>query len=341
LAVTLTERASQAPTDEEVRRWLERDLRVDGATTGVSRVARHPYLYATSFRLEELHVTLDDGRALHLILKDLTWDALLSDAQQTKPRFLYEPRREIETYRRILSPRDLGPALYGAVVDKERGRCWLLIEKVGGVELSRTDDFSLWMAAARWLARFHRSFEGGADTARRLNPYLLHYDSDFFHLWAHRALEFEARRGMDPGTVDRLQAVAARYDEVVTRLTALPAAFIHGEFYAPNVLVHDSGTGASVWPVDWEMAGVGPPLLDLAALVSGWSSGHASQLVEAYVGELGSVAWGREELAWLLDGCRLHYALQWLGWSPAGLPSLPHAPDWAAEALELGARLGL
>ena len=51
------------------------------------------------------------------------------------------------------------------------------------------------------------------------------------------------------------------------RLLALPVGFIHGELYPSNVLVGER-TGR-ICAVDWEMAGIGPLLLDLAALTSG------------------------------------------------------------------------
>ena len=70
----------------------------------------------------------------------------------------------------------------------------------------------------------------------------MRYDADFYRLWLRRALAFapagRARRG--------LGWLAGRYERVVERLAALPATFIHGEFYASNVLVQEGGDDAEV-----------------------------------------------------------------------------------------------
>jgi hypothetical protein len=41
-----------------------------------------------------------------------------------------------------------------------------------------------------------------------------------------------------------------------------------------------------------------------------------------------------------LNTCRLHLAVQWLGWSNEWSPPQEHRQDWLAEAIELADRLG-
>ena len=321
------------PSDDEVRCALEEGLRRRREPGTVVALARAPYPYSTSSPLEEVGVRLTDGRELQLLLKDLTWERLLDDARHTKPRFLYEPRRCIATYEEVLPGTGLGVECYGSFADEQAGRYWLLLDKVAGRELWQVGDLATWEAVARWLARFHRRFVGEAR-----GPYLLRYDRDFFSRWPARALDALAadQRG-------RLAAVLAGYDRLVHRLAAIPPTLVHGELYPSNVLVDDVGPDVRVWPIDWEMAGVGPPLLDLAALTAGWQGPEQAKLVDAYLDELGPEGWcrGRTDVAVLLDCCRLHYAFQWLGWSADWTPPSEHARDWVAEALDLGERLGL
>jgi thiamine kinase-like enzyme len=126
------------------------------------------------------------------------------------------------------------------------------------------------------------------------------------------------------------------YETVIDRLASLPRTLVHGELYASNVLL----AGDRVCVVDWELAGVGPGVLDLAALTAGLADDDASVLAETY-------RLAREEppdakeLAFELDCARLHLAIQWLGWSADWTPPPEHTLDWRAELPRLTERVGL
>ena len=324
-----------APTDAEIISSLD-GLRV-------ARIERKAYAYATSYPLEEVTAILDDGRELRLILKDLTWERQLGDARRSKPRFLYEPRRCIETYRQVLAGRGVGAVRHGHFADDASGRYWVVIERVPGVELWQIGDLGAWESVARWLARFHRGFADEGDRVVRQNRYLLRYDRAYLRIWPGRALDVVGKQERAGDTHQRLGKLVAGYDSVVERLVAVPASFVHGELYPSNVLVAVTDDGVAVWPIDWEMAGVGPPLLDLAALTAGWEGAEQARLVDAYLDELGPAPWlgPAEDVHVLLDCCRLHYALQWLGWSSEWSPPPEHTRDWVSEALALSEKLGL
>jgi hypothetical protein len=66
---------------------------------------------------------------------------------------------------------------------------------------------------------------------------------------------------------------------------------------------------------------------------------EANLLVEAYVQELPETP--RDDLGQLLEFCRLHLAIQWLGRSKRWTPPIEHARDWAAEALAAAKKLDL
>src|SRR5438046_2445835 len=89
--------------------------------------------YSSSCTIENLEVTLDRGQKLSLVLKDLSPVSRLAAARKVRPPFLYEPRRELETYRKILRPGEHGTAIcYGAIESVERQRYWLFLERVKG-----------------------------------------------------------------------------------------------------------------------------------------------------------------------------------------------------------------
>ena len=201
----------------------------------------------------------------------------------------------------------------GTPICYDAGEHWLLLEKVKGVELWQVGELETWVEAARWLARLHKHFAQRPPISRLL----LRYDEDYLGVWAARA------RRADPS----LERVLSAYDTVVRILSDQAPTLIHGEFYASNVMVSDS----RIVPVDWEMAGVGPGVLDLAALLTGWGEEQRAAIVAGY----GDVV--RETL----DAAQLHNAIQWLGWAPNWNPPPEHAHDWLGEALAAAARLGL
>jgi aminoglycoside phosphotransferase (APT) family kinase protein len=317
---------SRVATDELV-------AALEPAVGRIGRLDRRASEYCSSYTLEELDVELAGGAILQLMFKDLGRESLLGGARAAKPDFLYDPRREIEVYRRLLASQRLGTAAcYAAVCDESAGRYWLFLERVDGLALKHTGELDAWQAAARWLARLHAIRRPTDDS------YLMRHDVSLFRLWPNRARHILAARDVVGRDVRiRIDKLAAGYEAVVERLTALPVAVIHGEFYASNVLV----AGERVCPLDWEMAGVGPGLIDLAALTAGkWTDAKRAALAGAYHAALD----GPPPLADLLanlDWCRLHLAMQWLGWSSDWAPPPEHVQDWLGEVLGLSEKLRL
>jgi thiamine kinase-like enzyme len=337
----------------------------------VARIERQPFAYQTSAAIDSIGVELDDGTRLELLLKDVSRVALQSAALRTKPDFLYDPLREIEVYRMILAEGPPGTALcYSTVVDVDQDCYWLLLERVRGRELYQIGERKLWEAAAHWLARMHCHWAGRGIELQKLAP-VLDYNADYYRRWLSRAAEFQSKAGAQTSGWQRL---VEGYEDVIERLTALPKTFLHGEFYASNVLIAESkpnkadkesdekpsgrsdrphpsplpegeGTSARVCPVDWEMAAVGPGLMDMAALTAGkWSEEERTALLQAYrngLAKFGSATCSLAELQRDLDFCRLHTAVQWLGWSPDWTPPAEHTHDWLAEAVQLAETLGV
>jgi aminoglycoside phosphotransferase len=289
---------------------------------GVAGLTRTPSRYSTSFAIENCELTLTDGRVFPLVFKNLSPDALLPQARRARPSFVFAPEREIQVYRDLLAGAGLGTArLFAADDNPEFRRYWLFIERVDGVELYQVEDLEVWKRAARWLGELHRRIapEATGDLAASLTR----YDAEWYRLWMRRAAAFT----VDPA-IDRLVGC---HGKVVEHLCALPPTVIHGDFYASNVL--SAGEGR-ICPVDWERASVGPGLLDLASLITGWDEASAARIARAYAGRFGV---DHRSLAM----CRLHQCIQWLGWSPGWAPPAEHRHDWLNCALRLVGELGL
>ena len=303
-------------------------------------VRRRPYRYATSAPLEEVVVLAGRNEVGPLILKDLSRERLLGDARAAKPEFLDQPLRELETYRRIVGPAGIGPRVVAAAAADEGPGPWLLLEKVPGVELWQIGEMRIWREVARWLGGFHGSFAGRLDEVRATNPHLIDCSQSWFRFWRLRALA-----ALSASHDARAAAVAAAlegFEGVLDLLASLPRGLIHGELYPSNVLVVPEREPVAVYPVDWEMAGIGPALIDLAALVGGYPAAERGPLADAYLeGLVDAGGSAPERLDAGLAACRLHLAIQWLGWAEDWRPPAEHAHDWLGEALELTAELGL
>jgi Ser/Thr protein kinase RdoA (MazF antagonist) len=329
---------SATPSDVKLGSGLKRVLAEAGA--GVPReIRRRPSQYRTSFPLEELDVTLEDGGELRLVFKRLEWAALDEEARLAKPEFLHDPLREPAVYASLLGGASPGPPrCYGSVIDPGAGRYWLFIERVEGRELYQVGDLELWQAAAGWVGEMHLRL-GGELERHAERGRLIDYDEAYYRRWMERAREFAATPGQPQSRAESLDRIAARYDVVVEDLLDLPKTAIHGEFYASNVLIAGDATAPRVCPVDWELAAAGPGLVDLAALISGdWGEEDREAIVSAYRSVPGTVAFSQDQL----DLCRLHLAIQWLGWAPPSwTPPEGQRHDWLAEALALAERLGL
>lgn len=290
----------------------------------IAHLARAPSRYATSFFLENCDLTLEDGRLVSLVFKDLSPEALLGQARRTRPGFVYRPEREIEVYARLLAGANLGTA---EAFPAAGARYWLFLERVDGVELYQVEDLRVWEQAARWLGGFHRRF--GAEAAAALPGSVARYDAAWYRLWMRRATAFAP--GEYRAAVRRL---ARGHDVVVKHLCDLPQTVIHGDFYASNVLTAGAGPAYRICPVDWERTAVGPGLLDLASLITGWDEESAGRIAAAYGGSCG---FDHRSLAM----CRLQNCIQWLGWAAGWTPPAEHRQDWLGDALRLADELGL
>jgi aminoglycoside phosphotransferase (APT) family kinase protein len=117
---------------------------------------------------------------------------------------------------------------------------------------------------------------------------------------------------------------------------------IHGEFYPSNVLVGRGAdpTARRIAPIDWEGAAIGPGLVDLAALTTGWDAGDGASIESAYRARYEPPTAG-QPFSEALAACRLHLAVQWLAWEPSWSPPEEHRRDWLAEAEREARLLGL
>jgi hypothetical protein len=323
-------------TDLELTAALEDILLSEHDSGGrITGLNRQPSQYSSSFSIELLEVTLQNGKTLPIVFKDLSKTNMLKESREIRHQLLYNPDREISVYRSILSDSNLNTAKhYGSVVNKDRDRYWLFIEKVPGPEIYQVGEFEIWSQVARWLAVLHARFENQVEDLRGKAP-LLSYDRDYYQLWPLRAVAFSRHKSADFRVT--LEKLLTRYERVIDRLVQLPMTLLHGDFYASNILVQHQGHRTRICPVDWDMAAIGPGYIDLAALISGqWKESERDALIKAYLGPKPP-----NDSRINISCCQLHIAIQWLGWSPEWRPPQEHQQDWIRQAANLAESLNL
>ncbi|HUE60543.1 MAG TPA: phosphotransferase, partial [Acidimicrobiales bacterium] len=231
------------------------------------------------------------------------------------------------------------PAFYGEITDEEGSRR-LLIERVRGHELHEFGDIEVWEGVAQWLAKFQKLFNG--KPLRALAPSLIRYDRSYLSIWPARA-EITHRRMVSTPKRRRLEQILEHYGRVLDGLMELPTALVHGELYSSNVLIEQSSDRRRVCVVDWETAGVGPALLDLAALTAGsWDESQKRRMAAAYFTATPPGTWASlDEILADLDLCQLHLAVQWLGWGSEWNPPARNDCDWLEVAIRTADQLHL
>ena len=305
--------------------------------------------YSSSYLIEEIDLHIAGRSELKLMFKDLSRNALLTEAIRNKPAFCDDSLREIDTYRKVLRHLQLGTAtFYGAVVDEKIERYWLFLERLEPVHLWQMGDFAVWERVAAWLAQAHLTLANPARWGGKTSPHLLRHDRAFYRRWMDRAQEFVRHRDNSPdqSAIKAIDRIAEKYDCIIDRLLSLPPTIIHGEFYPSNVLLEHFDTEAPrVCAVDWEMAAYGPGLVDLAALISGnWTLDQRNSMVRNYYSALSDEVrdkWDFETFQIDLKCCRLQQAIQFLGWSRDWAAPPEHAQDWLDEAVTVAEQLAL
>ena len=325
------------PSTEQLWSVLSLALERSGERSRIVDIERVPCPYGSSWWLEEITLELSDGSRTTLVFKDLVRETSGSGARGVKPEFVTDPARESWVYQNLLMDVPLGPpAFWAADTEVAAGRHWLFVERVNGVPLAQIGDRDAWCVAAEWLGRFHTTAPAG----RAVRGPLLRHDQEYHRRWLTRALssaQDDAQTSdMAREKLARLRALVSPHERATKRALATGSSLIHGEFYASNVLIEPYSATFAVHPVDWEMAAIGPALIDLAALMSGdWSSNDLVAMATAYC-EGARSAGGRGprpgDLLLEVAACRLLLAVQWLGWAADWTAPADHRNDWLEEA---------
>lgn len=157
---------------------------------------------------------------------------------------------------------------FGVAPDADDSLAWLFLEDIPGQWQPKPGHQAL---AARFLAGLHvaaRSRSGCPELPERgSRVYLAHVLSARERLL--QRLEADASEHRDGETVllrgvQLCSEIANEWDEVDRYVRTLPTVLVHGDFSPENLRIRDKGGRQTLYAIDWEKAGWGPPPVDLA-----------------------------------------------------------------------------
>ncbi|HEV8305527.1 MAG TPA: aminoglycoside phosphotransferase family protein [Gemmatimonadales bacterium] len=312
----------RAPIDERISgpivRTLEAGLsRLRGSRVRVREIQRRFSRLSSTFRTERLRVFLrGTEKPLRVFFKDLNPQHQVTDARAKQRLHRIPPRRELDMYRSILSRERFGTLdLYASRWEPGRGRFWLFLEDAGRTALNDVHDFSEWLDAVRWAARFHAATRDLPGARTRFLPRWTraHYQRCANQVGRLlRTVEATDRDVLRGG----LEAFTARLDW----FSALPRCVIHGQFFGKNIMLRPQRARPRprIAVIDWETAAVGPPAWDLASIIGGgWTEAEQLAMRHAYCEEYQAET-GRgldwDEFSEQLRTVAVHQTLEWLIW---------------------------
>ena len=296
-----------------------------GSVVRVDSVTRQPSPFATLFPADVLSVCCSDGRNIRLFLKHLGSEQPDHPDKQCRDR-------EVRVYEELLRDDALPVARYfGSRRNEATGRHELYLEYVDDWPL-RHQHLQYWYTAARRLADFHAYFAARPHTLRGCG-FLLNLDESYFAAWAGRAHAAVTQQSAQLG--NRMERLCADYRPACEFLARQPATLVHNDLACKNVIADRSCTPARICIIDWELAGVGCGLLDLAHLKYGLEGASEQQMVDEYRSQLRSndlLPSDDREFARLLAACELHKTFYRLAHSPAWKLATERLACWVGEA---------
>jgi hypothetical protein len=301
--------------------------RAAGLGAEIVSVHRTPSPYATVFLSEVVSVELASGERVSIFVKHL------GEEQRSHPDKRVR-EREVRVYGELLGDRDLPvPRFLGSGWNDATGRRELFLEYIDGWNL-KYQGLRYWYTAARHLAQLHLAFARRGD--RLLGrDFLLRLDRDYLFAWAGRALA--AVSSLSAELASRLQRTVDELSVAVDLLAEQPPTLVHNDLAPKNVIADTSASPDRTCIVDWEMAGVGCGLIDLAHLIYGLPPREAERMFDLYSEELTGTGLmpSHGEGKRLLASCQLQGTLYRLAHADVWRLPLERVGEWITDSEEL------
>jgi hypothetical protein len=172
-------------------------------------------------------------------------------------------------YEEILPSLSISQLHYYGSFQETDSYMWLFLADAGKTLFS-TEDASHRVLGAHWLGTLHR-FAQKTRAAEVLPERGVSYYFALMQSGREIIIKNLANSLMTPTDIDVLQRVLTQMDtlesnwsSVLKVCESIPQTLAHGDFRPKNVHVKQTSTGNAFYAMDWEMAGWGNPVVDLA-----------------------------------------------------------------------------
>jgi hypothetical protein len=176
---------------------------------------------------------------------------------------------EAVIYEKILPSLSVSALHYYGCLNENGSDIWLFLEDAGTRRFSIADE-SHRILAAHWLGTLHRSAQHikAAQLMPERGPaYYLELMQKGRECIA-QSLANPVMRQADLGLLQRLlrllDALESDWPKLLKVCQDIPQTLAHGDFQPRNIHVKQEPTGTALYVMDWEMAGWGIPLVDIA-----------------------------------------------------------------------------
>jgi aminoglycoside phosphotransferase (APT) family kinase protein len=176
---------------------------------------------------------------------------------------------------------------YGTLQEPGEQVRWLFLENARGDTYSaHVPEHRL--AAGQWLGRLHTAAQGiaAAATLPRRGPD--HYRQHMRSAWAaiHDGLANPDLNRIDRdvllGILSLYEQLEAGWQQIASLCRILPDTLVHGDFVGRNMCLRPDQQGIAIRVYDWEWAGWGSPVVDLAQTPPGITRFSTDPDVHAY-----------------------------------------------------------
>jgi aminoglycoside phosphotransferase (APT) family kinase protein len=240
--------------------------------------------------------------------------------------------REARVYEAFSSdPEFAAPTLVGIIGDDDPH---LVLIASTGWDL-RYQDLDSWAMAAVDLGRMHAAFASRVSELEA-HDFLDRHDTGQNLAVAKLASTVVSEK--HAGAAQMIQEVIDGYERIAEELAHEPRTLIHGDLAPKNVVIDNHGGTERALFVDWEWAGIGPGLGDLADFVNGLDETAIERMLAAYCDGAGLS--NEDAVLRSFTLALLHKTMFRLGRSSDWQVTDGEVTAWAQEAVALYSELG-